>query len=136
MPTRPYPSWQRRHEAVLEYFLANPAAKQKDAAKVLGYSPSHISRIMCSPDFWDRYMLASHEAQVKAAKERYLRIRADKGRGTYIYAAFSCEVCGEVCFGVLRCAAGAHHRSYLAGTCAQMRCTSACKVRLRTNNKF
>lgn len=73
MPKRPYPGWQRRHEAVLEYFLANLGAKQKDAAKDLNYSPYHISRIVCSPNFYDRYLLASYEAQVLAAKERYLR---------------------------------------------------------------
>lgn len=55
MTTRRYPSWQRRHQAVLHWLLENPARTQKDCAAALGYSESHVSRIVNSPDFQWRY---------------------------------------------------------------------------------
>jgi hypothetical protein len=51
MPKRPYPTWQRRHDAILLYVLEHPGAKQKDIAAATGYTPSHVSRILASPDF-------------------------------------------------------------------------------------
>ena len=51
MPKRPYPTWQRRHDAILLYLSRHPAAKQKEIAKATGYSASQISRILCSEDF-------------------------------------------------------------------------------------
>ena len=51
MPKRPYPRHQRRHTALLIAALENPAQTQKQIAKTTGYSESHVSRIMCSPDF-------------------------------------------------------------------------------------
>ena len=58
MPKRPYPRWQRRHEGVLLWCLANPARKLKDCAKETGYSCTHISRIINSLDFRARYSAA------------------------------------------------------------------------------
>ncbi len=55
MPKRPYPRWQRRHEAVLLWLLENPPKKLKDCAAATGYSRTHISRIVNSPDFHRRY---------------------------------------------------------------------------------
>ncbi len=65
MPKRPYPSWQRRHAAVLRYALEHPGAKLKAIAAATGYSPWHISRIMKSEEFMALYAEAAHEAFVK-----------------------------------------------------------------------
>ena len=51
MPKRPYPRFQHRHNAVLLAVCRDPARKQKEIAKATGYSPSQVSRILCSPDF-------------------------------------------------------------------------------------
>ena len=51
MTKRPYPRYQRRHDAILLSILENPLQTNKEIAKATGYSPSQISRILCSPDF-------------------------------------------------------------------------------------
>jgi hypothetical protein len=60
---------QRRHHAILLSLCRDPARKQKDVAKETGYSPSQVSRILCSPDFQEVYDLlireAAHEARSK-----------------------------------------------------------------------
>lgn len=53
-----YPSWQRRHEGVLQYLLEHPWVNQKDCAIATGYTPSQISRITNSSDFKLRYQEA------------------------------------------------------------------------------
>ena len=58
MPKRPYPRWQRRHDAVLQWLLQCPRATLKECARATGYSPSQISRIVNSPDFQRRYRAA------------------------------------------------------------------------------
>ena len=55
MPKRPYPKWHRRHDAILLYLMSHPVATNKEIAEATGYSPSQVSRIMCSPDFEARY---------------------------------------------------------------------------------
>ncbi len=50
-----YPTWQRRHEAVLLWMIQNPGGKVYDCAKATGYSRWQISRIINSPDFQIRY---------------------------------------------------------------------------------
>jgi hypothetical protein len=55
MPKRPYPNLQRRHDAILLEILGRPCQTQKEIAKATGYSPSQVSRILCSPDFQERY---------------------------------------------------------------------------------
>ena len=55
MPRRHYPKLQRRHDAILLEILERPCRTQKEIAKATGYSPSQVSRILCSPDFKDRY---------------------------------------------------------------------------------
>ena len=55
MPKRPYPRYQRRHDAILLKILENPLQTNKEIAKATGYSPSQISRIVCSPDFLQLY---------------------------------------------------------------------------------
>ena len=76
MPKRPYPRWQRRHEAVLTWLLQNPAKKLKDCARELGYTPSQISRIVNSPDFQRRYhtAVAIHRREVSLAIIREGRV--------------------------------------------------------------
>ena len=66
----PYPRWQLRHEGVLLWLLEHPAAKLKDCAAATGYTPSHISRIVNSPDFQVRFKAALQSAR----KERAERI--------------------------------------------------------------
>jgi hypothetical protein len=51
VPKRPYPRWERRHEAVLLWLIEHPTATLSEGALATGYSPSHLSRITCSPDF-------------------------------------------------------------------------------------
>jgi hypothetical protein len=66
MPKRPYPSYQRRHHAILLSVCRDPAKKQKDIAKETGYSEAQVSRIMCSPDFQEMYDMLIHEAAAEA----------------------------------------------------------------------
>ena len=58
MPIRPYPSWQRRHEAVLLWLIQNPSRKLYECATDTGYSPSQVSRITRSREFQQRYRAA------------------------------------------------------------------------------
>lgn len=55
MQQRPYPRWQRRHEAVLSWLFENPSKKLGDCAVATGYSRTHLSRIINSPEFCRRY---------------------------------------------------------------------------------
>jgi hypothetical protein len=55
LPKRHYPKLQRRHDAILLQILGRPRRTQKEIAKATGYSPSQVSRILCSPDFQERY---------------------------------------------------------------------------------
>jgi hypothetical protein len=55
MPKRHYPKHQRRHDAILLEIFGGPCRTEKELAKATGYSPSQVSRILCSPDFQERY---------------------------------------------------------------------------------
>jgi DNA-binding MarR family transcriptional regulator len=66
MPKRPYPRHQRRHNAILLAVLGNPAQTQKEIAAATGYSPSQVSRIICSPEFQELYSILIQEAAVNA----------------------------------------------------------------------
>jgi hypothetical protein len=66
MPIRPYPRYQRRHDAVLLCILENPMQTQKELAKATGYSASQVSRILCSPDFRAQYDIRMQEAAFTA----------------------------------------------------------------------
>ena len=55
MKTTRYPSWQNRHEAVLQYMLEYPAADYGEVARATGYSRWHISRITKSLEFRRRH---------------------------------------------------------------------------------
>jgi Homeodomain-like domain-containing protein len=66
MPKRPYPSYQRRHHAILLSVCRDPGKKQKDIAKETGYSESQVSRILCSPDFQQAYDMLIREAASEA----------------------------------------------------------------------
>ena len=67
MPKRPYPRWQRRHEGVLIWLLRHPWGKLHDCARETGYTPSHISRIVNSPEFFHRYAAAAETIKSDAA---------------------------------------------------------------------
>jgi hypothetical protein len=62
MAKRPYPRYQRRHDAILLRILENPSLTQKEIAEATGYSASQVSRIMCSPDFQAQYDIRMQEA--------------------------------------------------------------------------
>lgn len=55
---RPYPTWQRRHEAVLSFLVAHPERKLVDCAAATGYSRWQLSRIVSSHGFNIRYQAA------------------------------------------------------------------------------
>jgi len=64
---RKYPAWQRRHEGVLLYLLENLSAKLGECVKATGYSSSHISRIINSPIFMNRFNGVMDNEAYKAA---------------------------------------------------------------------
>ena len=66
MPKRPYPSYRRRHHAILLSICRDPAKKQKEIAKETGYSESQVSRILCSPEFLATYDMLIREAAFEA----------------------------------------------------------------------
>ena len=72
MPKRPYPRWQRRHQTVLELLLENPRLKLEECARATGYSRTHVSRIVNSPDFRERYERA-RKAIEQEIRHRYLQ---------------------------------------------------------------
>jgi hypothetical protein len=76
MPKRPYPRYQRRHDAILLRILENPSQTQKDIAQATGYSASQVSRILCSPDFQDRYDILLQQAAFAARSKGLARIGA------------------------------------------------------------
>jgi hypothetical protein len=53
VPKHHYPKPQRRHDAILLEILERPC-QTKEIAKATGYSPSQVSRILCSPEFQER----------------------------------------------------------------------------------
>ena len=71
---RPYPRWQRRHEVVLCWMIANLRGKQKDCAVATGYSSSQISRIINSPDFQRHYRAAREVIESEVSRSRIEQI--------------------------------------------------------------
>jgi hypothetical protein len=72
MPKRPYPEYRRRHDAILLSILRNPLQTQRQLARETGYSPSQISRIVCSPDFRERYEALFYDTASQTARYRWL----------------------------------------------------------------
>jgi len=70
MPKRPYPSWQRRHDAILLHIVSCPFDTQKAIAAATGYTASQVSRIMNSPEFRLRYEELLYSAAAQARFER------------------------------------------------------------------
>jgi hypothetical protein len=75
MPKRPYPRYQRRHDAILLRILENPSLTQKEIAQATGYSPSQVSRILCSPDFQVQYDIRMQETAFVARSKWLSSIR-------------------------------------------------------------
>ncbi len=67
-PKRHYPLWQRRHNAVLIYFLANPTATRDECARATRYSRTHVSRICNSEEFKKRYRAAFDAVRSEVAR--------------------------------------------------------------------
>jgi hypothetical protein len=80
MPKRPYPRYQRRHHAILLSVCRDPSKKQKEIAKETGYSESHVSRILCSPDFQEIYEKRHHYMLRTIVRGGKLRKRGRGGR--------------------------------------------------------
>ena len=55
LPRRPYPRWQRRHEAILRLMVDKPHLMRSEIASATGYSRWQMSRIINAPDFRERY---------------------------------------------------------------------------------
>ena len=69
MPRRPYPRWQRRHEAILRLMMEKPHLMRPQIASATGYSRWQVSRIINAPDFCARYR------ELRAAIDRELANR-------------------------------------------------------------
>jgi len=76
MTKRPYPRYHRRHDGILFSILENPLQTNKEIAKATGYTPSQVSRIVCSPDFRALYEIIMHEAALGARSKWLARISA------------------------------------------------------------
>ena len=74
MPKRPYPHYQHRHHAILLSVCRDPSKKQKEIAKETGYSPSQVSRILCSPDFQVVYESLVREIASESRSKWFERI--------------------------------------------------------------
>ena len=74
MPKRPYPHYQRRHNALLVAAVSNPAQTQKEIAKATGYSESQVSRIFCSPEFQMAHEVLIRESLLDARSKWLTRI--------------------------------------------------------------
>ena len=80
MTKRPYPRWERRHEAVLHWLLEHPTATLREGARATGYSPSHLSRIICSPDFRQHSLVLRAELERQVLSRVTDRVKAVKTR--------------------------------------------------------
>ena len=76
MPKRPYPRHRRRHNAILVSILQNPMQTNKEIAKATGYSPSQVSRILCSPDFQEVYDLLMRDVASELRSDWRDRVRS------------------------------------------------------------
>ena len=65
-----HPSWRRRHEAVLQWFLRYPSGTRVECANATGYSPTHISRITSTAEFAERFRSATETAAIQVALAR------------------------------------------------------------------
>jgi hypothetical protein len=80
MTKRPYPRWERRHEAVLLWLLEHPTATLREGAVATGYSPSHLSRITCSPEFRQQMLILRAELERQVLSRVTDRLTAAKTR--------------------------------------------------------
>jgi hypothetical protein len=80
MTKRPYPRWERRHEAVLLWLIEHPTATLSEGARATGYSPSHLSRITCSPDFQGHLLVLRSELERQVLSRVTDRLTAAKTR--------------------------------------------------------
>ena len=65
-----HPTWQRRHEAVLQWFLRYPWGTRAECASATGYSPTHVSRITSTAKFAERFRSATETAAIQVALAR------------------------------------------------------------------
>ena len=70
---RPYPRWQRRHEAILRLIVDKPHLMRSEIANATGYSHWQVSRIINAPDFRARYR------ELRAVIDRQLASRYVEG---------------------------------------------------------
>ena len=126
MPKRPYPRWRRRHDAILFHIIEHPGAKHKAIAAATGYSPSQVSRIMCSPDFQAAYMALRGEVAEKAIMKV---LSADFTPHDFDRLSFFSTELRLVTLPCLRCAAPPRtkpHRARLPSTRLSLPCRPPC----------
>jgi hypothetical protein len=75
MPSKRYPTWRNRHEAVLLYMLKHPAARYREISCATGYGETHLSRIINAPEFRRRHRAHLHAAANEAARRMLLGTR-------------------------------------------------------------
>ena len=80
MPRRPYPRWQRRHEAILRLMMEKPHLMRPQIASATGYSRWQVSRIINSPDFRARYRELRAVIDRKLANHYLERLSSGRGR--------------------------------------------------------
>jgi hypothetical protein len=80
MPRRPYPRWQRRHEAILRLMMEKPHLMRSQIASATGYSRWQVSRIMNAPDFRTRYRELRAVIDRELASQYMERLSSANGR--------------------------------------------------------
>jgi hypothetical protein len=69
MSKRPYPKWEPRHEAVLQWLLSHTSGKLYECARDTGYSRWQVSRIVNSPHFQAVYREAIEAQRQKVFRQ-------------------------------------------------------------------
>ena len=68
MPSKRYPTWRNRHEAVFLYMFAHQAARYYAIARERGNSQTQLCRIVNAPESRRRYRAHLHAAADEAAR--------------------------------------------------------------------
>ena len=80
LPRRPYPRWQRRHEAILRLMVDKPHLRRSEIASATGYSRWQVSRIINAPDFRERYRELRAVIDRELASQYMERLSSANGR--------------------------------------------------------
>jgi len=100
---RHYAKPQRRYDAILLEILDRPCRTQKEIAEATGYSPSQVSRILCSPDFQERYEVVFQTissaalADLQKVRRLHRRVAALTGRDPWLEAILGLGATSRLC---------------------------------------